>query len=102
MKYAEVAEGVGETLGKADPDHAADYKKNADALVKKLKALDATFTAGLKNTDTKTFITTHSAFGYLAERCRPEAGGHRRARLPSPSRARPASRSSRRSPSATR
>ncbi|WP_236240626.1 metal ABC transporter substrate-binding protein [Streptomyces sp. CC228A] len=68
LKYAEVAEGVGETLGKADPDHAADYKKNADALVKKLKALDATFTAGLKNTDTKTFITTHSAFGYLAER----------------------------------
>ncbi|OII64765.1 zinc ABC transporter substrate-binding protein [Streptomyces sp. CC53] len=67
-KYAEVAEGVGESLGKADPDHAADYRKNADALVKKLKALDASFTAGLKNTDTKTFITTHSAFGYLAER----------------------------------
>ena len=36
MKYAEIAEGVGKALEKADPDHAADYKKNTDALVKKL------------------------------------------------------------------
>ncbi|WP_240138114.1 metal ABC transporter substrate-binding protein [Streptomyces sp. MUM 178J] len=68
VKYAEVAEKVGETLGKADPDHAADYAKNADALVKKLDALHTQFADGLKNTSTRTFITTHSAFGYLAER----------------------------------
>ncbi|MEV4329299.1 metal ABC transporter substrate-binding protein [Streptomyces sp. NPDC049597] len=68
VKYAEVAEGVGKALGKADPDHAADYTKNADALVAKLKDLDTDFQQGLKNSATKTFITTHSAFGYLAER----------------------------------
>ncbi|MFE1547533.1 metal ABC transporter substrate-binding protein [Streptomyces sp. NPDC058718] len=68
VKYAEVAKGVGAALEKADPAHSADYKKNTDALVKKLGALDTEFETGLKNTATKTFITTHSAFGYLAER----------------------------------
>ncbi|MFH8620754.1 metal ABC transporter substrate-binding protein [Streptomyces vietnamensis] len=68
VKYAEVAKGVGSALEKADPDHAADYEKNTEALVKKLGALNTEFETGLKNTATKTFITTHSAFGYLAER----------------------------------
>ncbi|MET9804339.1 metal ABC transporter substrate-binding protein [Streptomyces sp. NPDC006368] len=68
VKYAEVAKGVGASLKKADPDHAADYEKNTAELVKKLDALHETFDQGLKNTTTRTFITTHSAFGYLAER----------------------------------
>ncbi|MFF0423424.1 metal ABC transporter substrate-binding protein [Streptomyces sp. NPDC004520] len=68
VKYAEVAKGVGAAFEKADPAHAADYEKNTDALVKKLGDLDTAFATGLKNTATKTFITTHSAFGYLAER----------------------------------
>lgn len=68
VKYAEVAKGVGDSLAKADPAHAADYRKNTESLVGKLKSLDAKFAAGLKNGTTKTFITTHSAFGYLAER----------------------------------
>ncbi|MFC9246383.1 metal ABC transporter substrate-binding protein [Streptomyces sp. NPDC057136] len=68
VKYAEVAKGVGKSLEKADPDHAADYAKNTDALVNRLDALNTAFETGLKDTATKTFITTHSAFGYLAER----------------------------------
>ncbi|MGW7451447.1 metal ABC transporter substrate-binding protein [Streptomyces sp. NPDC054787] len=67
-KYAEIAKGVGAALEKADPDHAADYKKNTDELVAKLNGLDGEFKDGLKNAVTRTFITTHSAFGYLAER----------------------------------
>lgn len=68
VKYAEVAEGVGKSLEKADPDHAADYRRNTDTLVGELNALNTAFETGLKDTTTKTFITTHSAFGYLAER----------------------------------
>ncbi|MEU1229928.1 metal ABC transporter substrate-binding protein [Streptomyces sp. NPDC005828] len=68
VKYAEVAKGVGAAFQKADPAHAADYEKNTEALVKKLGDLNTEFETGLKNTATKTFITTHSAFGYLAER----------------------------------
>ncbi|MCX4786616.1 MULTISPECIES: metal ABC transporter substrate-binding protein [unclassified Streptomyces] len=68
VKYAEVAKGVGKSLEKTDPDHAADYRKNTEALVTKLDSLNTAYENGLKNTATKTFITTHSAFGYLAER----------------------------------
>ncbi|MET8378660.1 metal ABC transporter substrate-binding protein [Streptomyces microflavus] len=68
VKYAEVAKGVGKSLEKADPDHAAAYKKNTEALVGELNKLNTAYETGLKNTATKTFITTHSAFGYLAER----------------------------------
>ncbi len=68
VKYAEVAKGVGKSLEKADPDHAADYEKNTETLVAELDKLNTAYASGLKNTATKTFITTHSAFGYLAER----------------------------------
>ncbi|MFJ4711815.1 metal ABC transporter substrate-binding protein [Streptomyces sp. NPDC088785] len=68
VKYAEVAEGVGTALRKADPDHAALYRKNTAALVGKLDGLDKKYADGLGNTRSKVFITTHAAFGYLAER----------------------------------
>lgn len=70
VRYAEVAEGVGKAFAKADPDHRATYEKNTAALVKRLKGLDTDFKNGLKNTASKSkvFITTHAAFGYLAER----------------------------------
>ncbi|MFF7444549.1 MULTISPECIES: metal ABC transporter solute-binding protein, Zn/Mn family [unclassified Streptomyces] len=68
VKYREVAEGVARAFEKADPDHAADYKKNAAALTAKLDALDTAYENGLKNTRTKVFFTNHAAFGYLAER----------------------------------
>lgn len=68
VRYSQVAQGVGKAFEKADPDHAADYEKNTAALVKKLGALDTQFKDGLANTRTKVFVTTHAAFGYLAER----------------------------------
>jgi zinc transport system substrate-binding protein len=68
VRYAEVAEGIGKALEKADPDHAADYRERTDALVKRLDALDTKFRNGLHDTRTEVFITTHSAFGYLADR----------------------------------
>ncbi|MFI9564139.1 metal ABC transporter substrate-binding protein [Streptomyces rishiriensis] len=68
VRYAQVAEGVGKAFEKADPDHAADYKANTAALVKRLGDLNTEFEKGLANTKTKVFVTTHAAFGYLAER----------------------------------
>lgn len=68
VRYAQIAEGVGKAFEKGDPDHAADYRKNTEALVKKLDALNTRYETGLKNTRSKVFITTHAAFGYLAER----------------------------------
>ncbi|WP_413809582.1 metal ABC transporter substrate-binding protein [Streptomyces sp. OE57] len=68
VRYAQVAKGVGKALEKADPDHATTYKKNTTALVKELSTLDQDFRSGLKGRSSDTFITTHAAFGYLAER----------------------------------
>ncbi|MFF7259875.1 metal ABC transporter substrate-binding protein [Streptomyces sp. NPDC008159] len=68
VKYAEIAKGVGAAFEKADPDHASTYKTNTEAVVEKLGALNDQYQNGLKNTKTKVFITTHAAFGYLAER----------------------------------
>ncbi|WP_425581370.1 metal ABC transporter substrate-binding protein [Streptomyces sodiiphilus] len=67
-RYAQFAEGVGETLAEADPDNAADYRANTETLVGELNALDEEFGEGLSDTTTDTFITTHAAFGYLADR----------------------------------
>ncbi|MER8007260.1 metal ABC transporter substrate-binding protein [Streptomyces sp. NPDC094149] len=68
VRYAQVAEGVGKAFQKADPEHAADYRKNTATLVKRLHALDTQFKDGLAHTKSKVFVTTHAAFGYLAER----------------------------------
>ncbi|MFG2635801.1 metal ABC transporter substrate-binding protein [Streptomyces sp. NPDC048362] len=68
VRYAEVARGVGKAFEKADPEHAADYARNTAHLVKRLDDLNTRFKEGLAGTRTRTFITTHAAFGYLAER----------------------------------
>ncbi|MER5467394.1 zinc ABC transporter substrate-binding protein [Streptomyces sp. NPDC002935] len=68
VRFGEVAEGISDALKKADPKHSADYEKNMSALRKKFVALNTDFHNGLADTKTRTFITTHAAFGYLAER----------------------------------
>ncbi|MFF2955464.1 metal ABC transporter substrate-binding protein [Kitasatospora sp. NPDC057965] len=66
-RYAAVARGVGDGFAQADPAHAADYRRNTDELVGRLTTLDQEFKDGLKDTRTRTFVTSHAAFGYLAE-----------------------------------
>lgn len=68
LRYAKIAEGVGKELAEADPAHKKDYAKNTEALVERLHSLDKEFKKGLAGRKTDTFITTHAAFGYLAER----------------------------------
>lgn len=67
-RYAAVAKGVGEELADADPDHAAEYRRNAGTLINRLTALDQEFRSGLAPYKGKEFITSHAAFGYLADR----------------------------------
>lgn len=68
VRYAQIAKGVGKELAKTDPDHKADYEKNTAKLVSRLTSLDKEFKKGLAKKESDTFITTHAAFGYLAER----------------------------------
>ena len=63
-----VADAVADELASADPAHAAAYRRNADALADDLTELDADFRAGLARCRRTDFVTSHAAFGYLADR----------------------------------
>lgn len=68
LRYAAVAEAIGLRLAADDPARAAAYGKNTDAFVAKLTALDRDYRTGLKACTNKVIVTSHSAFGYLAQR----------------------------------
>jgi len=53
-------------LVRIDPAHANDYRSNKQVMQAKLASLDEDFTKGLSRCSLNTFITSHSAFGYLA------------------------------------
>ena len=63
-----ITEVVRAKLSAVDPDHAANYTKNANLFTAKLKALDASFSTGLAKCATTKIVTSHAAFGYLAKR----------------------------------
>ncbi|PRZ31375.1 zinc transport system substrate-binding protein [Antricoccus suffuscus] len=62
-----MATAVGDRLVKIDKAHAATYKQNTATLIKKLDALDSAYKTGLANCERTSIVTTHNAFGYLAE-----------------------------------
>ncbi|WP_353900927.1 metal ABC transporter substrate-binding protein [Micromonospora harpali] len=74
-RLAGVADQLAERLGKADPEHAADYTARAKALRVELEKLDADFAAGLKTCQRREIVVSHTAFGYLAERYQLEQVG---------------------------
>jgi zinc transport system substrate-binding protein len=63
-----IAGAVDEQLSRIDPDHAADYAHNTERLLTRLGSLDSAFRRGLARCERTEFITSHAAFGYLAER----------------------------------
>jgi len=67
MRMAAVGDALAEELGRADEQHAAEYTANAGALRARLEALDAEFRAGLATCASRDVVTSHSAFGYLAD-----------------------------------
>jgi len=64
---ANYALAVGEELGQVDPAHADDYMANATVLFDQLNALDSDFTTGLATCARRDIVTTHEAFGYMAD-----------------------------------
>ncbi len=63
-----VAKAVASQLAEIDPAHAEEFRANADALVDKLTTLETDFATGLETCRTRTIVTSHAAFGYLAAR----------------------------------
>lgn len=67
-RLATVATAVGDRFAATDPAHADAYRANARKLAADLSALDGEFKAGLGSCKHKTIVTSHDAFGYLADR----------------------------------
>lgn len=64
---ATYADSVGEAFAAADPDNAQTYTANAATLRASLEDLDGQFSSGLAQCERDTIVTSHEAFGYLAE-----------------------------------
>lgn len=63
-----VVEDVAATLTEIDPDGADTFAANAAELTQRFEDLDAAYAAGLAQCESRTFVTSHEAFGYLADR----------------------------------
>lgn len=68
QRMVSAANAIEAALSKADPDNAADYKANLATLTTTLEDLDTSYSTGLAQCQRTTFVTSHAAFGYMAER----------------------------------
>jgi zinc transport system substrate-binding protein len=68
VRLATIAEKVAERLAAADPDGATTYAANAAALRSQLEGLDRELADGLRTCQRREIVTSHAAFGYLADR----------------------------------
>ncbi len=68
MRLAEVGDALADQMAEVDPDGAQTYEENAADLRADLEALDQEMTAGLSDCESTTLVTSHQAFGYLADR----------------------------------
>ena len=67
-RMIKVAETLEASFAKIDPANANDYKAGLDKLKTALTGVDNQYKQGLTSCQHKTFITSHAAFGYMAER----------------------------------
>ncbi|WP_020545435.1 metal ABC transporter substrate-binding protein [Nonomuraea coxensis] len=67
-RMATVAGKLGERLAAADAAHAQAYRDRAATTAATLTALDQEFSKGLATCRSRTLVTAHEAFGYLADR----------------------------------
>ena len=66
-RYADVADAIAARLATVDPEHADEFTTRAAEFTARLDALDAELEAGLKTCDSRELVTSHAAFGYLAQ-----------------------------------
>jgi zinc transport system substrate-binding protein len=68
VRLSAIGQQVADRLGAADPEHKADYAANAAGLRTRLAGLDQEYAQGLRNCQRRELVTSHAAFGYLADR----------------------------------
>ncbi|WP_332881182.1 metal ABC transporter substrate-binding protein [Actinomyces qiguomingii] len=68
VRMQDAAEVIAASMSQMDPDHAADYEANLASLTETLEDLDSEYTKGLAKCERNTIVSSHAAFGYLADR----------------------------------
>ena len=66
-RLSTIAGAVAERLAEVDPAHAEGYRERGKALQDELAALDQELRDGLSSCARNEIVTSHDAFGYLAE-----------------------------------
>ena len=67
-RLSTVAGAIADRLAAMDPEHASEFATNAAALADDLDVLDADYRQGLESCASRDIVTSHNAFGYLAQR----------------------------------
>jgi zinc transport system substrate-binding protein len=67
MRLADVGDAVAAQLSELNPEAGDLYERNAARLRGELARLDKTFARGLSDCASSVLVTSHSAFGYLAD-----------------------------------
>jgi zinc transport system substrate-binding protein len=66
-RFEEIVRAVSDALAKADPPNEDTYDANAEAYVEQIATLDEDYRTGLSDCERATIVTSHEAFGYLAD-----------------------------------
>jgi zinc transport system substrate-binding protein len=67
-RLADFAAELANAMGARDPDRAAAYTTNAEALAEELATLDSEYAEGLAGCERREIVVSHAAFGYYADR----------------------------------
>ncbi len=67
-RLAVIGDRLADRLGEVDNAHAAEYRTRAAALHAELDQLGTEYATRLANCERREIVTSHAAFGYLAER----------------------------------
>jgi zinc transport system substrate-binding protein len=68
VAYRQLVQRVESALAGVDPSGASTFATNADAFETQLASLDRDYRSGLASCDRSIIVTSHAAFGYLAQR----------------------------------
>jgi zinc transport system substrate-binding protein len=68
IKFGRIAEAVADTLKDVRPDVGVRVDQRLDAVKTELAQLDNDYARGLAGCQRRIFVTSHGAFGYLAQR----------------------------------
>ena len=66
-RYSKIVGAIAESLARAEPSSAESFRSNAEAFRSELDTLSHEFATGLATCESRTIVTNHAAFGYLAD-----------------------------------